>query len=56
MEMGIKISNPDYVAAKEEERSSEGKTIVITGTLSKSWDEIEEFIRTPRRTRGEIGV
>ena len=45
MEMGIKISNPDYAAAKEEEKGPfEGKTFVITGTLSRPREEFEAII------------
>ena len=43
--MGIKISNPDYAAAKEEEKGPfEGKTFVITGTLSRPREEFEAII------------
>jgi DNA ligase (NAD+) len=43
--MGLKISNPDYEASlKKEKGPLDGLTIVVTGTLSKPRNEIEEFI------------
>ena len=44
--LGVRISNPDYVGAgtRREKRSLEGLTIVVTGTLSTSRNEIEELI------------
>jgi DNA ligase (NAD+) len=44
--LGVKISNPDYESAgtRREKRLLEGLTIVVTGTLSTSRDEIEELI------------
>jgi DNA ligase (NAD+) len=42
---GVTISNPDYVAATKKERGPlDGLTIVVTGTLSKPRNEIEELI------------
>jgi len=43
--MGMKISNPDYDASlKKEKRPLDGLTIVVTGTLSRPRNEIEELI------------
>jgi DNA ligase (NAD+) len=45
MDMGIKISNPDYAAAREEIIGPlDGLTIVVTGSLSRPRNEIEELI------------
>jgi DNA ligase (NAD+) len=42
---GLRISNPDYVAGTKRERGPlDGLTIVVTGTLSKPRNEIEELI------------
>ncbi len=53
----FEISNPDYegAGAKKEKRPLEGLTIVVTGTLSKSRDEIEELIeRLGGRAAGSV--
>lgn len=43
--LGLNLSNPDYDAGtKKEKRPLDGLTFVVTGTLSKSRQEIEEFI------------
>ncbi len=43
--LGLMISNPDYVAGLRKEKGPlDGLTIVVTGTLSKSREEIEELI------------
>ncbi len=43
--IGLTISNPDYEAANKRERGPlDGLTIVVTGTLSKPRNEIEELI------------
>jgi DNA ligase (NAD+) len=44
--LGLKISNPDYEGkgADKEEKPLEGITIVITGTLPKPRNEVEEYI------------
>jgi DNA ligase (NAD+) len=43
--MGVKISNPDYEAGtRKEKRPLDGLTVVVTGTLSKPRNEIEELI------------
>lgn len=42
---GLTISNPDYEAATKKQRGPlDGLTIVVTGTLSKPRNEIEERI------------
>jgi DNA ligase (NAD+) len=41
---GLKITNPDYAAGKEEERPLERLTFVITGTLPKPRKEVEDLI------------
>jgi len=45
-ELGVRISNPDFEAAgaKKEKRPFEGMTFVITGTLSRPRNEVEEVI------------
>jgi len=44
---GLTISNPDYEAANKKERGPlDGLTIVVTGTLSKPRNEIEERIES----------
>jgi DNA ligase (NAD+) len=55
--LGVRISNPDYEGegTKKEKRLLEGITIVVTGTLSKSRDEIEELIeRLGGRATGSV--
>jgi len=42
--LGLKITNPDYIGKTKEQRPLEGKTFVITGTLPKPRNEIEELI------------
>jgi DNA ligase (NAD+) len=44
--LGVKISNPDFegTGAKEERRPLGGLTFVITGTLTRSREEVEELI------------
>jgi DNA ligase (NAD+) len=45
IKLGLKISNPDYDAGlKKEKRPLDGLTIVVTGTLSRPRNEIEELI------------
>ncbi len=41
---GIKISNPDFEGGKTGKRPLEGLTFVITGTLPKPRNEVEELI------------
>jgi DNA ligase (NAD+) len=44
-EYKLDISNPDYISGTKREKGPlEGLTIVVTGTLSKPRDEIEELI------------
>ncbi|MEK6698390.1 MAG: NAD-dependent DNA ligase LigA [Nitrospirota bacterium] len=54
--LGLMISNPDYVAGLRKEKGPlDGLTIVVTGTLSKSRDEIEELIeRLGGRAAGSV--
>ncbi|MBI4849774.1 MAG: NAD-dependent DNA ligase LigA [Nitrospirae bacterium] len=42
--LGVKISNPDFSKEKEAKRPLEGLTFVITGTLPRPRNEIEELI------------
>ncbi|HXY53995.1 MAG TPA: NAD-dependent DNA ligase LigA [Nitrospirota bacterium] len=44
--LGVRVSNPDFegARAKKEKRPFEGMTFVITGTLSRPRDEVEEII------------
>ena len=44
--LGVRVSNPDFegAGAKKEKRPFEGMTFVITGTLSRPRDEVEELI------------
>ena len=43
--LGVKISNPDYETATKKERGPlDGLTIVVTGTLSRPRNEIEELV------------
>jgi DNA ligase (NAD+) len=54
---GLDISNPDYEGdiAKKEKRPLEGLTIVVTGTLSRPREEIEELIeRNGGRATGSV--
>jgi len=44
--LGLKISNPDYASEKKEERPIEGLTFVITGTLPKPRNEVEDLIES----------
>jgi len=43
-ELGLEISNPDYISGKKEAKALEDLTIVITGTLPKTRREVEDFI------------
>jgi DNA ligase (NAD+) len=43
-DLGLKLSNPDYVSGKKESKALEDLTIVITGTLPKPRKEIEDLI------------
>ena len=45
-ELGLEISNPDYVSAKKEAKALEDLTFVITGTLPKPRKEVEDLIET----------
>jgi DNA ligase (NAD+) len=42
--LGVKISNPDFSKEKEGKRPLDGLTFVITGTLPKPRNEVEELI------------
>lgn len=42
--LGLKISNPDYVSGKKEAKTLEDLTFVITGTLPKPRKEVEDLI------------
>ena len=42
--LGLKISNPDFEVKKKEKLPLEGLTFVITGTLPKPRNEIEDMI------------
>jgi DNA ligase (NAD+) len=45
IKLGVKISNPDYESGKRKEKGPlEGLSIVVTGTLSRPRNEIEELI------------
>ena len=45
--LGVKLSNPDYEAAAKKERGPlDGLTIVVTGTLSRPRNEIEELVES----------
>jgi DNA ligase (NAD+) len=52
----LEISNPDYEdVAKKEKRPLDGLTIVVTGTLSRPRNEIEELIeRNGGRAAGSV--
>jgi DNA ligase (NAD+) len=55
--LGMKISNPDFegAGAKKEKRPFEGLTFVITGTLSRPRNEVEEIIeRMGGHTAGSV--
>jgi DNA ligase (NAD+) len=43
-DLGLKLSNPDYVSGKKESKALEDLTFVITGTLPKPRKEIEDLI------------
>jgi DNA ligase (NAD+) len=43
---GLRITNPDYAARKEEERPLERLTFVITGTLPKPRKEVENLVES----------
>ena len=43
-DLGLKISNPDYVSGKKEAKTLEDLTFVITGTLPKPRKEVEDLI------------
>ncbi len=45
-DLGLKITNPDYAADREEERPLEGLTFVITGTLPKPRKEVEDLLES----------
>jgi DNA ligase (NAD+) len=44
--LGLDISNPDFVTGKKSDLPLEGLTFVITGTLSKSRKEVEALIES----------
>ncbi|MEW6214440.1 MAG: NAD-dependent DNA ligase LigA [Nitrospirota bacterium] len=44
--LGLNITNPDFIGEKKEKLPLEGLTFVITGTLPKPRDEIEELIES----------
>ena len=45
--LGLKISNPDYVASEKKEKGPlDGLTIVVTGTLSQPRQEVEDLIES----------
>lgn len=44
--LGIKITNPDFEGKRKEKRPLEGLTFVITGTLPKPRNELEELIES----------
>jgi DNA ligase (NAD+) len=54
--LGVAISNPDYEAGTKKERGPlDGLTFVVTGTLSKPRNEIEELIeRLGGRAAGSV--
>ena len=54
--LGLKISNPDYEGDKKKETGPlDGLTIVVTGTLSRPRQEIEELIeRMGGRAAGSV--
>ena len=45
-EMGVEITNPDFIKEKEGKRRLDGLTFVITGTLPKPRDEVEQLIES----------
>jgi DNA ligase (NAD+) len=54
--LGLMISNPDYVAGLRKEKGPlDGLTIVVTGTLSRPREEVEELIeRLGGRAAGSV--
>ncbi len=54
--LGVTVTNPDYeITAKKKKGSLDGMTIVITGTLSRPRNEIEELIeRNGGRASGSV--
>jgi DNA ligase (NAD+) len=46
MELGLELRNPNYVSGKKEAKALEDLTIVITGTLPKPREEIEDLIES----------
>ncbi len=44
IKLGLKITNPDFISEKKGEMSLEGLTFVITGTLPKARNEVEDLI------------
>ena len=54
--LGLEVSNPDFDGGKKKEKKPlEGLTIVITGTLSKPRNEIEDLIeRQGGRSAGSV--
>ncbi|MBM4136802.1 MAG: NAD-dependent DNA ligase LigA [Nitrospira sp.] len=44
--LGLNITNPDFAGKKKEKLPLEGLTFVITGTLSKPRDEVENLIES----------
>lgn len=47
IKLGVKISNPDYVAGEKKEKGPlDGLTIVVTGTLPQPRQEVEELIES----------
>ncbi|MBI4843088.1 MAG: NAD-dependent DNA ligase LigA [Nitrospirae bacterium] len=42
--LGVKITNPDFIKTQGKERPLEGLTFVITGTLPRPRNEVEELI------------
>lgn len=44
LQLGLRISNPDYESEKRDERPLEGLTFVITGTLPEPRKEVEDLI------------
>lgn len=44
--LGLNITNPDFISKHKEHRPLEGITFVITGTLPKPRNEIEELIES----------
>jgi len=44
--LGLKITNPDFAGKEKEKKPLEGLAFVITGTLPKPRDEVEELIES----------